>query len=170
MNNDVKDPAEICKAIAVDFKRRGLTHRTAGEMLGLSKQSVSNQISGKKPFSLKAAQRYADTLGYDIRFLLFGKGNLYPNIKPEVQKACSFSRKDPSPVDLRVHSKIARLLLRLLNNRDAIEAYDQDARQTDEHGYTEWLPFECRLPDEGLRGIYQGLSLTNSILFASIAP
>lgn len=124
MNNDVKDPAEICKAIAVDFKRRGLTHRTAGEMLGLSKQSVSNQISGKKPFSLKAAQRYADTLGYDIRFLLFGKGNLYPNIKPEVQKACSFSRKDPSPVDLRVHSKIARLLLRLLNNRDAIEAYD----------------------------------------------
>ena len=46
MNNDVKDPAEICKAIAVDFKRRGLTHRTAGEMLGLSKQSVSYQMSG----------------------------------------------------------------------------------------------------------------------------
>lgn len=82
-NNDVKNPAEICKASAVDFKMRGLTHRTAGEMLGRTKQSVSNQISGKKTFSFKAAQRYAETFGYDVRFLLFGEGSLYEDIKPE---------------------------------------------------------------------------------------
>ena len=45
---------EICKAIAADFKMRGLTHGAAAEMLGLCKQTVSNQISGKKKFSLKA--------------------------------------------------------------------------------------------------------------------
>lgn len=82
-NNDVKNPAEICKIIAVDFKMRGLTHHTAGEMLGRTKQSVSNQISGKKTFSFKSAQRYAETFGYDVRFLLFGEGSLYEDIKPE---------------------------------------------------------------------------------------
>ena len=55
----------------------------AGEMLGLSKQSVSNQISGKNTFSFKTAQRYADTFGYNVRFILFGKGSLYQDIKPE---------------------------------------------------------------------------------------
>ena len=82
-NNDVKNPAEICKVIAVDFKMRGLTHRTAGEMLGRTKQSVSNQISGKKTFSFKSAQRYAETFGYDVRFLLFVKDSLYEDIKSE---------------------------------------------------------------------------------------
>jgi predicted transcriptional regulator len=82
-NNDVKNPAEICKAIAVDFKKRELTYLMAGEMLGLSKQSVSNQISGKKTFSFKSAQRYDETFGYDVRFLLFGEGSLYEDIKPE---------------------------------------------------------------------------------------
>lgn len=82
-NNDVKNPAEICKAIAVDFKMRGLTHRTAGEMLGRTKQSVSNQISGKKTFSFKSAQRHAETFGYNVRFLLFGEGSLYEDIKPK---------------------------------------------------------------------------------------
>ena len=66
----------ICKAIAVDFKVKGLTHETAASQLGCSKQTVSNQISGKKKFSLKTAQRYAETFGYNLEFLLFGKGEL----------------------------------------------------------------------------------------------
>ena len=76
MNTGVYDAAAICKAIAVDFKVKGLTHETAAGQLGCSKQTVSNQISGKKKFSLKTAQKYAETFGYNLEFLLFGKGEL----------------------------------------------------------------------------------------------
>ena len=72
----VCDAAAICKAIAVDFKVKGLTHEIAASRLGCSKQTVSNQISGKKKFSLKSAQKYAETFGYNLEFLLFGKGEL----------------------------------------------------------------------------------------------
>ena len=66
----------ICKAIAVDFKVKGLTHEAAASRLGCSKQTVSNQISGKKKFSLKSVRKYAETFGYNLKFLLFGKGEL----------------------------------------------------------------------------------------------
>ena len=47
----VCDAAAICKAIAVDFKVKGLTHEMAASQLGCNKQTVSNQISGKNKFS-----------------------------------------------------------------------------------------------------------------------
>ena len=76
MMKTVCDAVAICKAIAVDFKVKGLTHEAAASRLGCSKQTVSNQISGKKKFSLKSAQKYAETFGYNLEFLLFGKGEL----------------------------------------------------------------------------------------------
>lgn len=71
-----KTPAEICEAIALDFKRRRMTHKMAAERIGKTKSSVSNQISGKKPFSKGMAELFADAFTYNIDFLLYGKGEL----------------------------------------------------------------------------------------------
>ncbi len=123
----VCDAAAICKAIAVDFKVKGLTHETAAGKLGCSKQTVSNQISGKKKFSLKTAQKYAEVFGYNLDFLLFGKGEL---------NACqtNVNSKDVAttvPVRNEVSASISvkqlkqiRNLLRVLNNNDACNAFD----------------------------------------------
>ena len=123
----VCDAAAICKAIAVDFKVKGLTHETAAGKLGCSKQTVSNQISGKKKFSLKTAQKYAEVFGYNLDFLLFGKGEL---------NACltNVNSKDVAttvPVRNEVSASISvkqlkqiRNLLRVLNNNDACNAFE----------------------------------------------
>lgn len=69
-------PEDICRAIAEDFKARGLSHAAAARMLGVDTRSVSNQISGKRPFGKKSAQRYARVFGYDEPYLLYGIGTL----------------------------------------------------------------------------------------------
>lgn len=74
MNN--KTPAEICEAIALDLKARKITHQQLADMLGKSKGVVSTQISGKKKFSTDMAALYSRALGYNIRFLLYGEGEL----------------------------------------------------------------------------------------------
>ncbi|MBO4670682.1 MAG: hypothetical protein J5640_02420 [Bacteroidales bacterium] len=75
------DTEMICRAVAADFKLRGITHAAAAEKLLVEPRSVSNQISGKRPFGKKSAQKYAATFGYDEAFLLYGTGSL----KKEVQ-------------------------------------------------------------------------------------
>ena len=39
---------EICQEISADFKRRRITHQIAADKIGTTKQTISNQISGKK--------------------------------------------------------------------------------------------------------------------------
>jgi len=72
----VKTPAEICRAVNADFKLQGLTHAEAAKKLGVECRSVSNQLSGKRPFAKKGALLYARVFGYDETFLLFGTGEL----------------------------------------------------------------------------------------------
>ena len=122
----VYDAAAICKAIAVDFKVKGLTHETAASQLGCSKQTVSNQISGKKKFSLKTAQRYAETFGYNLEFLLFGKGELNGTqlLNSVVDVEQKTSEVEPSVAELKKQVRLARRLFRIMNNPDAIAAYE----------------------------------------------
>lgn len=72
-------PELICRAVASDFKLRGITHLDAARMLGVEKRTVSNQISGKRPFGKKSAQQYAQVFGYEEPFLLYGIGSLKKN-------------------------------------------------------------------------------------------
>lgn len=70
-------PEDICRAIALDLKERGLTHEKAAMLLGKDNaRSVSNQISGKRPFGKKSAALYARTFGYEMPYLLYGIGDL----------------------------------------------------------------------------------------------
>lgn len=122
----VCDAAAICKAIAVDFKVKGLTHEIAASRLGCSKQTVSNQISGKKKFSLKSAQKYAETFGYNLEFLLFGKGELNGSLPatPVSDAESTGSEEGPSVDELKRQVRLAKTLFRILNNPDAIAAFD----------------------------------------------
>lgn len=126
MNTGVYDAAAICKAIAVDFKVKGLTHETAAGQLGCSKQTVSNQISGKKKFSLKTAQKYAETFGYNLEFLLFGKGELNGSqqITSVIEVESKASDEEPTVAELKKQVRLARRLFRIMNNPDAIAAFE----------------------------------------------
>ena len=122
----VCDAAAICKAIAVDFKVKGLTHEMAASQLGCNKQTVSNQISGKNKFSLKTAQKYAEAFGYSLDFLLFGKGELYASEQSvSVPEAGSIIQgREPSIQELQKQVRLAMRLFRLMNNPDAIAAFE----------------------------------------------
>lgn len=126
MMKNVCDAVAICKAIAVDFKVKGLTHEAAASRLGCSKQTVSNQISGKKKFSLKSAQKYAETFGYNLEFLLFGKGELNGSqqMTSVVDIEPKTSDEEPSVAELKRQVRLARRLFRIMNNPDAIEAFE----------------------------------------------
>ena len=126
MSTGVYDAAAICKAIAVDFKVKGLTHETAAGQLGCSKQTVSNQISGKKKFSLKTAQKYAETFGYNLEFLLFGKGELNGSqqITSVIEVESKASDEEPTVAELKKQVRLARRLFRIMNNPDAIAAFE----------------------------------------------
>ena len=126
MNAGVCDAAAICKAIAVDFKVKGLTHETAASQLGCGKQTVSNQISGKKKFSLKTAQKYAETFGYNLEFLLFGKGELNGSqqITSVIEVESKASDEEPTVAELKKQVRLARRLFRIMNNPDAIAAFE----------------------------------------------
>ena len=126
MNAGVCDAAAICKAIAVDFKVKGLTHETAASRLGCGKQTVSNQISGKKKFSLKTAQKYAETFGYNLEFLLFGKGELNGSqqITSVIEVESKASDEEPTVAELKKQVRLARRLFRIMNNPDAIAAFE----------------------------------------------
>ena len=122
----VCDAVAICKAIAVDFKVKGLTHEAAACQLGCSKQTVSNQISGKKKFSLKSAQKYAEVFGYNLEFLLFGKGELNGSqqMTSVIDIELKTSDEEPSVAELKRQVRLARRLFRIMNNPDAIEAFE----------------------------------------------
>ena len=58
-NARLKSREEICRIVAADFKLKGITHAAAGERLGVKKQVVTNQLSGRRPFGKKTAHAYA---------------------------------------------------------------------------------------------------------------
>ena len=68
--------AAICKAVASDFKLKGLTQVGAAQLLNVDPKSVANQVSGRRPFGKKTAKLYAETFGYSEPFLLHGEGQL----------------------------------------------------------------------------------------------
>ena len=68
---------EICDAISKDFKRRRITHQIAADKIGTTKQTITNQISGKKRFSSDMAKKFSEAFGYSIIWLLYGEGDIF---------------------------------------------------------------------------------------------
>ena len=121
--------SQICKEVSKDLKKRGITQQMAADLLGKSKASVSNQISGKKPFGKKMAAAFAKTFGYDINFLLYGIGGLYHKSLYDGNSAINLGigvYSDPV-IDYNVLTsfvELAEFLLDLADNRSANESWN----------------------------------------------
>lgn len=76
LGNTTKTPAQVGKIIAADFKLRGITHAEAANRLKVSRQVVTNQLSGKRYFGNKTSQKYHTAFGYNPLFLRTGTGEL----------------------------------------------------------------------------------------------
>lgn len=72
-NPDAERICKISRDVARWIKGQGLTQKQVAEMLGLSRGSVSNQLS-HLPFSKKTAAHWSQALGLNERFLLTGEG------------------------------------------------------------------------------------------------
>lgn len=72
-NPDAERIRKISRDVARWIKGQGLTQKQVAEMLGLSRGSVSNQLS-HLPFSKKTAAHWSRVLGLNERFLLTGEG------------------------------------------------------------------------------------------------
>ena len=75
-----KSPEQVLQAVSKDLKFKGLTHEQAAKELGFgSRQTLSNLLSSKKYMSGRNAKRFKDAFGYDMDYLMSGKGGLYPD-------------------------------------------------------------------------------------------
>lgn len=122
-----KTPAEICRAVNADFKLQGLTHADAAKKLGVERRSVSNQLSGKRPFAKKGALLYAKVFGYDETFLLFGTGELRSG-----QKQPSAAETLVSRYAGRMDSGLFKELYEVYSKLDSLEAKLREAQEANQ--------------------------------------
>ena len=69
-------PRRVSKQLV---KNRRITQQFAADLLGTTKQTVANQLSGKKKFSSQMAKKFSEKFGYSLEWLLFGEGQMYKN-------------------------------------------------------------------------------------------
>lgn len=127
------DIKERCKTISSDLKSRRITQKQAADLIGTTKQTIANQLSGKKRFSVNMAQKFNEKLGYSIEFLLYGQGPLYasgrliwhpiPGSFPEL-----LGRADDPILKESAICKTAMHLLEIINDKLAIECFEKCLR------------------------------------------
>ena len=120
--------AEICQEISKDFKQRRITHKIAAEKTGISKQTISNQLSGKKRFSQNLAKKFSDAFGYSIIWLLYGEGEMFEEGRgytgrDEGTGLPYFVGNFDSIFNEGRKIKVAERLIEILNNKVAISAF-----------------------------------------------
>lgn len=67
---------EVKTAVNCDLKLKGMTHAKCAKILGIGKQTFSNQISQKAYFTNAIAFRLHEAFGYNMSYLLTGEGTL----------------------------------------------------------------------------------------------
>ena len=114
-----KTPEEVLKAIAVDFKKRSITHEKAGEMTGKSRSSISNLFTSKKYLSSQFAKLFSDAFGYNINFLLYGSGSLYPEKDSDTLVMINSGKWAPDNLALVSIIDVASEIINLTQDKDA---------------------------------------------------
>lgn len=119
---------EICERIAADFKRRRITHQIAADKIGTTKQTISNQISGKKRFSQNMAKKFAEAFGYSIPWLLYGEGQQFDDRRVtfefDSERKMLYASDNLDPILNEGRKlRVADRLLQILNNKVAISAF-----------------------------------------------
>ena len=130
--NEALPLTEICKAVSSDFKKRRITHQKAAEMVGSTKQTITNQLSGKKRFSVNMADKFSSAFGYDTDFLLYGHGDLYREGRGVILSNGRNNNSIPNlyyigyqdePFKYSRQFRVAERIIEILNNKVAIKAF-----------------------------------------------
>ena len=69
---------EICQAIKAYFRYNDTPLTEVAQKIDTTYRAVQAQLAGR-PFSRKAAERYAEAFGFDVNYLLTGTGSLFSN-------------------------------------------------------------------------------------------
>ena len=68
---------EVFSAMAADFRKRNLSYEDVANLTGYKKQTIANLIASRKDYlSQGQAARFAQAFGYNMEYLLSGKGRL----------------------------------------------------------------------------------------------
>lgn len=119
---------EICEAISADWKKRRITHQIAADRIGTTKQTISNQLTGKRRFSQNTAKKFSDAFGYSLPWLLFGEGEMFKEGHGHLEvdhneHAVYFTGNFESILKEGRKLRMAERLLEILNNKVAISAF-----------------------------------------------
>ena len=72
------NPEEVIKTMAADWRRRSMSYYDVAKITGYKYQTIANFMSSKNTFFTSAQALKFQPLGYNLDFLMFGKGSLYP--------------------------------------------------------------------------------------------
>lgn len=75
------DPKKITNDVRAYFAQENMTMAQVAERLGVTPPAVTNQLNGRI-FSSKMARKYADEFGFNMEYLLTGKGALLATETP----------------------------------------------------------------------------------------
>lgn len=78
------DYKEIANQIKRTLAGRGIPLNKAAQLLGVTPQGINSQLSGR-PFSRKTAMMYNQVFGFNIDYMLTGKGYLSDDSQPSMQ-------------------------------------------------------------------------------------
>lgn len=96
MENDIKTPREVARAIRADFRALNLNIREAAERCGTSPATLSTTLARDKYLGKIMATRLSNAFGYDIAFLYGGIGSLRKTDTPANPVST------PSAIDLQL--------------------------------------------------------------------
>lgn len=69
-------PEQVMKALAADWRQNAMTYHDIAQITGYKYSTIANFIANKKTyFTLAQASRFK-SMGYNIDFLMYGKGTL----------------------------------------------------------------------------------------------
>ena len=102
---------DTTKEIATAVKRylggQCMTLKDAGDILGLGRSAVSNQLQGERPFGKATARRWANAFGFDPHYLITGEGSLFAGEQPAAPAPAPAPCSAPAPGDVVIPAAVA---------------------------------------------------------------
>lgn len=88
---------EIATAVKKYLGGQCMTLKDAGDILGLGRSAVSNQLQGERPFGKATARRWANAFGFDPHYLRTGEGSLFAGGQPAAPAPAPAPSPSPAP-------------------------------------------------------------------------
>lgn len=154
-SNIIHSPEDVCKIVALDLRSKGITHEEAGKVIGKSRVAVSNILYRKKYLSKKIAELFSRAFGYNLDFLMYGRGELTQETIVLYSNKLQWSN-DSSVLLSKI--EVLEALLGVSGNSELIDAWslfkkgDYDGFQAHLHNAEMETGITCSLP-EGMTAI-----------------